>query len=89
MAEKKFLHIYLTDGSVEKRHAPKKPTLEEMQELVGGYIEFVNVTHEGHKRTMVVNEEGLLQDVVIHNAKASAIAQRVIVGTAFVMEGYR
>ncbi len=85
----KYLHIYKADGSYEKREAPTKPTLVEMQALVGGYIEFVSVTHEGHKRTMVVDEEGLICARPRYNKRASILADKVIVGDVFVMEGYR
>lgn len=84
----KYLHIYKADGTSEKREAPTKPTLEEMQKLVGGYIEFVSVLHEGHNRTMVVNEEGLIHNLPL-NEEAKKLTGTHIVGDVFVMEGYR
>ena len=84
----KYIHIYHMDGNYEKREAPTKPTLKEMQELVGGYIEPLQVRHEGKSRTMVVNEEGLLMNLP-RNPGASAIAGTVIVGNVFILEGYR
>ena len=84
----KYLHIYKADGTYEKREAPTKPTLKQMQELVGGYIESVRVEHEEHMRTMVVNEEGFLMGLGF-NLNASQIAHRQIVGNVFILEGYR
>jgi len=84
----KYIHIYKTDGTHEKRKTPTKPSLEEMQRLVGGYIEPLKVVHEGHTRTMMVNEDGRRLDLPF-NAKASLIARRSIYGNVFILEGYR
>jgi len=78
----------MADGTYKKREAPSKPSLEEMQQIVGGYIEPLRVEHEGHIRTMVVNEEGKLIRLPL-NIRASEIAGREIVGNVFILEGYR
>lgn len=57
----------------------KKLTLEQMQEMVGGYIEIVPSLKEGH--VLIVNEEGLLQNLPL-NPAASELAGRPIVGVA-------
>jgi len=51
-------------------------TLKEMQELVGGYIEFV---YTEKKIVLIVNEEGLIISLPV-NQMASEIADQVIVG---------
>lgn len=51
-------------------------TLKEMQELVGGYIEFV---YTEKKLVLIVNEEGLIISLPV-NQMASEIANQVIVG---------
>ena len=51
-------------------------TLKEMQELVGGYIEFVYTTSD---KVLIVNEEGLLTALPL-NQTASDIAEQTIVG---------
>ena len=51
-------------------------TLKEMQELVGGYIEFV---YTEKKLVLIVNEEGLIISLPV-NQMASEIADQVIVG---------
>ena len=60
----------------------EKPTLEECQEFVGGYIEIV---HYGNKQ-IVVDEEGLLKGKPI-NVDATEEANRTIVGDAMVLSG--
>jgi uncharacterized protein DUF3846 len=60
------------------------PTLEACQRVVGGYVEMVQI--DGGRRQMLVNEEGLLQNLPI-NAKASALAQRHIVGDVVILAG--
>lgn len=54
--------------------------LEELQKIVGGYIELVNLPYDG---VMVVNEEGLLYNLP-YNLKASNYANRPIVGDVLV-----
>ena len=49
-----------------------KPTLEELQEFVGGYIEHVSVRWHGRKITAYVNEEGKLLNLGF-NPKATAL----------------
>ena len=51
-------------------------TLKEMQELVGGYIEFV---YTEKKLVLIVNEEGLIMSLPV-NQMASEVADQVIVG---------
>lgn len=50
--------IYV-DGTVED--VQEKMTLDELQEFVGGYIEFVPTTIP--HRALVINEEGLLNNL--------------------------
>ena len=61
----------------------KQPSLEKMQEIVGGYIEVVYL-FEGDQ--MIVNEEGLLHKLDI-NREASRIAQKLIVGDVIILKG--
>jgi len=55
-------------------------SLENLQKLVGGYIEIIN-TNDG--RLMVVDEEGLLKDKHVNQA-ATHLASRMIVGNVVV-----
>lgn len=50
----------------------RKFELEELQELVGGYIEVIKLNNK-HNQCMIVNEMGKLYNLE-HNAEASAIA---------------
>lgn len=54
--------------------------LEELQEIVGGYIELVYLPND---EIMVVNEEGLLYNLP-YNPKASNYANRPIVGDVLI-----
>ncbi len=87
MVEKKVTLIKV-DGTQEVLTPGKKPELEQMQKWVGGYIEVVHVTYNGHKCAMVVNEEGFLEGLPT-NVRATEIAGQRIVGDVFILEGWR
>lgn len=74
-----------TNGTVQEVTPAngKAFTLEELQGFVGGYIEPVRL---GPGKTMLVNEEGLIQELP-YNSKASQLAGQVIVGNAVVVDG--
>jgi hypothetical protein len=58
MTTKKAILIKV-DGTVTDITTDKKPTLEELQKLVDGFIEVVrNITYEGKPAVMIVDEEG-------------------------------
>lgn len=61
----------------------EEPSLQELQKVVGGYIEAVP-THDG--RVMYVNEEGLMRQLAF-NPEASEMASRRIVGNVAVIGG--
>lgn len=61
----------------------RKPTLKEMQEFVGGYIELV---HLRDGRQMIVNEEGRIHNLPL-NPEASALYGGHIAGPAWVLKG--
>lgn len=44
------------DGTEE--HLPRKLTLEELRQLVGGYVEVVSVMYEDKRTQLIVNEDG-------------------------------
>ncbi len=75
--------VYKTDGT--NYTLDHRPTLEEAQKIVGGYIEMVNV---GHGKTLVVDEEGRLKSKEI-NAEGCKLYPGVIVGDIIVLEGWR
>jgi hypothetical protein len=75
--DKKIL-VLKADGTTTE--LTKKPTLKEMQRIVGGYIEFVRVLDhiengKGVYATMYVNEDGLSQNLP-RNENATKIYQR-------------
>lgn len=62
----------------------RPPTLEQLQKLVGGYIERIPVFWEGAPADLIVNEEGLLRQLP-ENKHASIIAHQRIVGDAVLL----
>ena len=68
----------------EIRHVPWPMTLEEMQSLVGGYIQIVYSVRDEYREHILgyANEEGLLYGLAL-NAGASVMAGHAIVGTMF------
>jgi uncharacterized protein DUF3846 len=82
------------DGTVTPL-PPRPPTLEELQAIVGGYIEVVALRHKGKIiGQMIFNEEGKLEGLS-YNAAATFLAQTnggipasdFIVGPAVVLAG--
>lgn len=68
--------VITTAGSISKVE-PKNGKffeLEELQKVVGGYIEIINL---GNDQIMVVNEEGKLEDLP-YNFIATQMCQRSI-----------
>lgn len=59
----------------------KKFTLEEIQKMVGGYVERLKLPG---RYVMLINEEGLIFKLPL-NREASEIAQRPIVGDVVVL----
>jgi len=64
--------------------AGEEPTLAELQEAVGGYIELVPFPARPDM-VMVVDEEGLIKRKLVNHV-ASSLAGQPIVGTALVIE---
>lgn len=71
--------IKTTDSNIQVLHN-FEPSLKQMQEAVGGYIEFVYLSNG---QAMVVNEEGLLKRLPL-NRIASTLANQDIVGNVLV-----
>tara|TARA_R110000824_G_scaffold384020_1_gene577827 strand:- start:875 stop:1102 length:228 start_codon:yes stop_codon:yes gene_type:complete len=60
----------------------KRPSLEEAQKAVGGYVEIITL-REGQ---LLFDEEGLLKGLP-HNHEASKMAGQLIVGNALLLKG--
>ncbi len=96
----KYLHIYtpVGDGAVvteyERIEVEKCPSLKELQEMVDGLIELVQVKYNDKMCDMIIDEEGLLKGKA-HNRPASRFMQDAydgyghIVGKALVFEGFK
>ena len=75
------LQHLVADGTTKTIKTANKPSLKELQDLVGGYIEVVR-TLDG--LVLVVDEEGRLSGKSV-NVAASKLAGQVIVGDAVLM----
>src|SRR5262245_10810548 len=64
--------VLRVDGTKE-RLPLREPTLDELQEAVGGYIEVLQIEHNGLIGHMVLNEDGKLRGLAL-NPMANAIA---------------
>lgn len=77
------------DGTEQEVHPGngRRFTLPEMQAYVGGYIERVRLRPKNGRRTLLVNEEGLIEGLP-YNPKASAMALpgTMLVGDALLCE---
>lgn len=86
----KWAHVYYPNGDFQETQPNNGTTfeLEELQEVVGGYIEIIRL-NDG--RLIIVNEEGLLQGLPV-NIEATNILRRdhsttqYIVGNAIVCD---
>lgn len=56
-------YVTITTESKATVHDADFPSLDEMQEIVGGYIEGVTVGINGEPCRMYVNEEGLIKNL--------------------------
>jgi hypothetical protein len=75
-------YLFRSDNTSEKVLPANGETfsIEELQEMVGGYFEYVPVPNKPSMR-LVVNEDGLIKDLPI-NPMASGVYGAVIVGDA-------
>lgn len=69
--------ILRVNGCLEKMD--KKPTLEDMQKIVGGYIEPIRMG----RNTLWINENGIMQGLQT-NKLASNLVNKIIVGDAII-----
>lgn len=80
--------IVKTDGYVEDKEWPTVPSLEEMQRIVGGYIERVTAgaldIEEDYE--VIVNEEGLMLDLAFNKA-AKDITGYTFFGDVLIFSG--
>ena len=70
---------------VKIQDGEKPPTLAEAQEIVGGYVEIVQLPNCPGIQ-MLVNEEGLIHRMEF-NPEASDMAGKIIVGPALILIG--
>jgi hypothetical protein len=72
-----------------------KPSLKQMQDMVGGLVQRVSVRVDGRTRDMIVNEEGLILGLPFNIEASKLWAESyqqgggMIVGDAIVLIGWR
>lgn len=104
---KKIMHIYkpMGDGRMvihyEKREVEECPSLSELQEIVGGLIEIVQVSFRDDPNAeyemcdMIINEDGLGLGLPVNLTATRLMAETYpdypayIVGPAIVFEGFK
>ena len=84
--------IVRVDGTTEELES--RPTLEEAQQIVGGYVALVKAKdHWGNSVTLVVDEEGDPKGKPRNNSISLVYGHSVrgeqIVGNVIVLEGWR
>lgn len=73
----------LTEGRLEKRNVNvKNNVLGQLQDIVGGYIQTVNIPND-RENVLVVDEEGLIKQKRLNKA-ASFLVRNNIVGNAVI-----
>ena len=88
MAEKYvFQRISVKDSSMSNllfASVPHEPSLEELQDIVGGYVEWMPRAYlPSHIRSAMVNEEGQLRGLLV-NRMASELFGIIIQGDVIV-----
>ena len=75
------------DGT--RKLLPSQPTLKEAQDLIGGYVEIINV---GDNTFLVVDSDGKLRKLKVNMAITREFGRNVyggyIVGDVIVLEGW-
>jgi len=79
------IRVIRPEGDDEVYETTKHPSLESLQETVGGWIELITVETSNGARDLIINEEGRLKDFPL-NPKASEYAGWPIFGTAVLFE---
>jgi len=64
----KCIKVDVTGVTTLHTYPEKKPTLPFLQELVGGYIEHVNVMYNRRKHDAYVDEDGLPKELKVNSA---------------------
>lgn len=81
------MNIYLQKADGTTKELPeRRPTLEEAQKLVKGYVEICYGRRDGLQVQIICNEEGLMRKLPL-NREASYIRGGPIVGDAILITG--
>lgn len=71
-------------GMVEEVVIERAKEIEQLQSIVGGWIQLIHVPYEGKVRTAFVNEEGKMHGLP-YNARATEMYRRdVLVGSLII-----
>jgi hypothetical protein len=83
----KGIIVVKTNGDIAHIKFKKKPKLEELQKLVGGYIEMVSVPYleDQGDYVVIVNEEGLVRRLPL-NYNMQTLFGGILYGDVVIME---
>lgn len=88
MPTEKLCMVIKSDGQTEV--LDHKPTLEEAQKIVGGYVEIANGGHfRGKGGQLIVNEDGLNKNLPYNTVASNIYKRSPIVGDAIWLQGWR
>lgn len=89
-----MIYLIHPDGRREDIHMDGEPTLGQLQEWVGGYIQHLPAVYEGERADFIMNEEGKLLELA-PNPTATEILHAIgghpldyIAGTAVILTGH-
>lgn len=82
----KTMLVVKTNGTIARIRFEERPKLEDMQGIVGGYIEYAYVPalEEQGDYVVVVNEEGMIDDDVPVNYLMTELFGTLIFGNAII-----
>ena len=87
MVEYRFQRISVKDNSLDNllfSSVPEEPTLEELQDIVGGYVEYMPTMYLPQNiKSAMMNEEGALRGLLV-NRLASEMFGMIIQGDIIV-----
>ena len=84
---KKFARLLKSDGTAQVLNFSKMPTLKQLQDLVGGYIECVPTRDQ--KGVLVCDEEGVLKGKDVNISASILYGYGKISGDVVLLRGWK
>ena len=89
------IHLVRTVGIIESTTPTRPLTLEQLQKMVGGYVEQVKVQYEGRRLYACIDEEGKLKlkepnvMATLMYRTANPGSNQIIVGDMVILDGVK